>query len=43
MDSLDWKYDKGSILFAAFVLIGLAALVVIAVGFLLHVGWDLNG
>jgi hypothetical protein len=41
MDRIDWEYDKGRYIFAFLVLMGLAAIAVIAGGYLLHVGWDL--
>lgn len=40
---LDWKFDKGFVIFTFLVMAVLAAGAVITIGFLLHVGWDLYG
>ena len=40
---LDWEFDKGFVIFLFLVMAALATGVVISIGFLLHVGWDLYG
>lgn len=43
MGDLDWRYDKGQIIFTLMVTAALAAVAVIAAGYLFRVGWDLHG
>lgn len=39
MDRLDWEYDKGGVIWRGIVYASVAAVLLIAAGFLLHVGW----
>lgn len=43
MGDLDWKYDKGLIVFTLLVMAALVAAAVIAAGFLFRVGWEMHG
>jgi hypothetical protein len=41
VDRLDWEFDKGGVIWTLIVYAALASLVIIAAGYLLHVGWSL--